>query len=42
MKHKARNSGYSRSSVTGNGGGENWSRDRVEAHIPGLREWKIG
>jgi hypothetical protein len=35
LKHKARNSGGSRNSVTGNGGGKHWSRDRAEAQMPG-------
>jgi hypothetical protein len=31
VKHKAMNNSGSGSSVTGNGDGEHWSRDRVEA-----------
>ena len=42
VKHKARNRGDNRSSVTDNGGGEHWSRDKVETHMLGLREWKRG
>jgi hypothetical protein len=42
VKHKVRNNSDSRSSVTGNGGGEHWSGDTVDAQLPSLREWKGG
>ena len=37
VKLKARNSGDSSSSVTGNGGAEHWSGDRSEAMLDGVR-----
>ena len=38
VKHKPRKNNDFKSSVTGNGGGEHWSRDRADAQMLGLRD----